>query len=106
VADFRRRRALLPGLCDPADLDALPSCLDELTRSWDAEYEQHVLAGLLALVEPQLSPSTWRAFCRLALDGAAAHTVAAEMGTTVNAVTLAKSRALRKLRQEARDLIE
>lgn len=106
VAEFRRRRAALPELCAPNDLDALPTALDELARAWDTEYERHVLAGLLKLVEPDFAPSVWQAFRRLALDGTAAATVAAELGTTVNAVTLAKSRVLRRLRQEARGLVE
>jgi RNA polymerase sigma-70 factor (ECF subfamily) len=106
VADFRRRRAALPSPRDPDDLDALPSGLDELARAWDAEYERHVLAGLLALAEPELTPSAWRAFRRVALEGAAPRAVAAELGTTVNAVTLAKSRVLRRLREKARGLLE
>jgi RNA polymerase sigma-70 factor (ECF subfamily) len=106
VAEFRRRRAALPDLCDPEDLDYLPSPLDALARAWDGEYERHVLSGLLALVEPEVTPAAWRAFRRIALEGAAPRAVAAEMGTTVNAVTLAKSRVLRRLRQEARGLVE
>jgi RNA polymerase sigma-70 factor (ECF subfamily) len=77
VADFRRRRAALPGPRDPGDLDALPAALDELARAWDAEYERHVLAGLLALVEPEVTPSAWRAFRRVALEGAAPRAVTA-----------------------------
>src|SRR4051812_24255460 len=65
VAEFRRRRAALPGLCDPDNLDALPAALDELARAWDAEYERHVLTGLLALIEPEFTPSAWRAFRRI-----------------------------------------
>jgi RNA polymerase sigma-70 factor (ECF subfamily) len=106
LADFRRRRASLPGLRDADELDAIPSAVDELVRTWDAEFERHVLSGLLALVEPEFTPSAWQAFRRIALDGAAPRIVACEMGTTVNAVTLAKSRVLRRLRQEARGLVE
>lgn len=104
--DFYRRRAALPEQQDQAALDALPSPLDELARAWDTEYDCHVLKGLLALVEPEFTASTWRAFRRVALDGAAPGAVAMELGTTVNAVTLAKSRVLRRLRQEARGLID
>jgi RNA polymerase sigma-70 factor (ECF subfamily) len=106
VAEFRRRGAGLPGLCAPEDLEAIPSPLDELAGAWDAEYERHVLSGLLAVVEPEFTPSAWRAFRRIALEGGSPRDVAAEMGTTVNAVTLAKSRVLRRLRQEARGLVE
>ena len=56
--------------------------------------------------EPEFAPSTWQAFQRLAVDGRPAAEVAAELGTTVNAVLLAKSRVLRRLRQEARGLVD
>jgi RNA polymerase sigma-70 factor (ECF subfamily) len=106
VSDFRRRRAGLPGPRDPDDLDALPSALDDLARAWDEEYERHVLAGLLALAEPEFTAKAWRAFCQVALEGASPRAVAAELGMTVNAVTLAKSRVLRRLRKIACGLVE
>lgn len=105
LAEFRRRRAAHPVHC-VLDDDAFPSPVNELTQLWEAEYEQHVLSGLLALLEPQFSPSTWRAFRRIALEGAVPRTVALEMNTSINAVTLAKSRVLRRLRQEAHGLLE
>lgn len=106
VAEFQRRQAARPALHDPEGLDALPSPIDQLTRAWDAEYERHVLNGLLELIKPDYTPSAWRAFHRVALEGFAPQTVAGEMGLTVNAVTLIKSRILRRLRQEARGLID
>ncbi|HZU37128.1 MAG TPA: sigma-70 family RNA polymerase sigma factor [Gemmataceae bacterium] len=106
TADFCRRRAAMPPVRDFENLDALPSPLDELARTWDAEYERHVLCGLLALVEPEFTPPAWQVFQRLALEGAVPRTVAEEMGMTVNAVTLTKSRVVRRLRQEARGLVD
>jgi RNA polymerase sigma-70 factor (ECF subfamily) len=47
-----------------------------------------------------------QAFQRHVREGRAAAEVAAELGVTVNVVLLAKSRILRRLRQEARGLIE
>jgi RNA polymerase sigma-70 factor (ECF subfamily) len=103
---FFRRRGALPELRDTEALDALPEPLDELARAWDEEYERHVFAGLLAVVQDEFTPSTWRAFRRIALEGASPRAVAAEIGLTVNAVTLAKARVLRRLRQEARGILE
>jgi hypothetical protein len=40
------------------------------------------------------------------VDGLPAAAVAAELGTTVNAVLLAKSRILRRLREEAAGLLD
>jgi len=77
-----------------------------LSKVWDQQHDQHVLRRLLELVEPEFSPAIWLAFQRLALDGLEAARVAAELGTTTNAVLLAKSRVLRRLRQEARGLVD
>jgi RNA polymerase sigma-70 factor (ECF subfamily) len=77
-----------------------------LSRRWDAEHDRHVAHKLLDLIEPEFSPQTWAAFRRQAVDGEKAAAVAAALGTTVNAVLLAKSRVLRRLREEAAELLE
>lgn len=106
VAEFQRRQATLLVLREQEVLDSLPAPVDELARAWDLEYERHVLCGLLELIKPDFSPSAWRIFQRVALEGTSPRSVAQEMGMTVNAVTLIKSRILRRLRHEARGLIE
>ena len=77
-----------------------------LSRLWDDEHDRHVLRRLFAMIEPDFQPSTWQAFRRLVLDGAPAATVATELGLSVNAVFIAKSRILQRLRQEARGLLD
>jgi RNA polymerase sigma factor (sigma-70 family) len=76
------------------------------SRQWDAEHDRFVARRLLDLLEPEFSAGTWAAFRRQAVDGRSAAEVAAELGTTVNAVLLAKSRVLRRLREEATGLID
>ena len=46
------------------------------------------------------APATWQAFQRHALEGRPAAAVAAELGLSLNSVLLAKSRVLKRLRQE------
>jgi RNA polymerase sigma-70 factor (ECF subfamily) len=106
VAEFQRRQSARPALHDPEGLDALPSPIDQLTRAWDAEYERHVLNGLLEFIKPDYTPATWRVFQLVAMEGFTPRIVAEETGLTVNAVTLIKSRILRRLRQEARGLVD
>jgi RNA polymerase sigma-70 factor (ECF subfamily) len=77
-----------------------------LSRLWDEEHDRHVLRKLLALIEPDFRPLTWQAFRRVVLDGAPPAAVAADLDLTVNAVLIAKSRVLQRLRQEARGLLE
>jgi RNA polymerase sigma-70 factor, ECF subfamily len=56
--------------------------------------DEFVLKRLLDLIEPDFQPATWRAFRRQVIDGESAETVAGELGMTVNAVSIAKSRVL------------
>jgi RNA polymerase sigma-70 factor, ECF subfamily len=77
-----------------------------LSRQWDADHDRHVARRLMDLLEPEFSPATWAAFRRQVVDGLSASAAAAELNTTVNAVLLAKSRVLRRLRDEAAGLID
>jgi RNA polymerase sigma-70 factor (ECF subfamily) len=78
----------------------------ELSRQWDAEHDRHVVGRLLEMIRPDFSASTWQAFRRYALDGDTPAQVAAELRLSVNAVCVARSRVLRRLRQEARGLLD
>jgi len=104
LRDFWRARQGRPQAAGGSDfgqlLDQLEDPNSDLSRLWDREHDQHVARGLLAYLEPQFEPNTWLAFRRVVLDGAKPAVVAAEIGTSVNAVLLAKSRILRRLRQE------
>jgi RNA polymerase sigma-70 factor (ECF subfamily) len=103
LREFWRRR---PAPGSGSVLDQLEDPRSNLSRDWDRQHEQHVLYSLLDLVEPEFSESAWCAFRRLTLDGVPARQVAVELGTTVNAVLISKSRVLARLRQAARDLLE
>ena len=77
----------------------------DLSRRWDREHDQHVARHMLARIEPEFKPTTWRAFRLLVLDGREAEAVAAEVGLSLNAVFIAKSRVLRRLREEMTGLV-
>jgi RNA polymerase sigma-70 factor (ECF subfamily) len=78
----------------------------DLSAQWDREHDEHVARRAMELVEPEFKPSTWQAFRRTALDGADPETVAAELGLTVNAVFIARSRVLARLRREVGGLVD
>ena len=63
------------------------------------------LPEALAIVQPDFQANTWEAFRRFAIDGHPAAEVAAELGLNVNSVLQAKSRILRRLREEAGELL-
>jgi RNA polymerase sigma-70 factor, ECF subfamily len=77
----------------------------DVARQWDREHDEHVVRKLLSAVKADFKPTTWEAFRRLALDGLPAARVAEELGMPENAVLLAKSRVIRRLRREAGDLL-
>jgi RNA polymerase sigma-70 factor (ECF subfamily) len=87
-------------------LDRLEDPQSDLSRLWDQEHDTHVVRRLLAQIRPDFEPATWRAFERVVLEGAKPAAVAAELGTTVNAVFIAKHRVLRGLRQAGRGLLD
>jgi len=60
----------------------------------------------LELVRAEFEPRTWDAFWRVAVDGRPASAVADELAMAAPAVRMAKSRVLRRLRQEVGDLID
>ena len=87
-------------------LDQLADPNSSLSHLWDQQHDQHVAARLMEMIQPQFEAKTWQAFRRVALDGMKAAIVAQELGISVNAVLLAKSRVLSRLRQELRGLTD
>jgi RNA polymerase sigma-70 factor (ECF subfamily) len=109
LRNYRRRQVRKPAVVlDPCDafLDGLATPSSELAREWDLDHDRHVFQELQAVVQPAFAPPTWEAFRRFAIEGVPAEQVAVELGLTVNAVTLAKSRILRRLREAAGDLLQ
>jgi RNA polymerase sigma-70 factor (ECF subfamily) len=88
---------LLAQLADPTS---------DLARQWDQDHDRHVFQKLLAIVEGDFEPSTWQAFTRFAVAGRPAAQVAGELGMTESAVVQAKFRILKRLREEAGELLD
>lgn len=107
---FWRTRDRSPQAGGGSDMDAKLAQLDdpasEMTLIWNQDHDRHALRHLLALAEPHFEATTWRAFSRVALEGAKPDEVAEELGISRNAVVVAKCRVLNRLRQESTGLIE
>ena len=91
VRNYRRRYSEgLLSWVNPFDafLDGLGEPNSELAREWDLDHDRHVFQKLQAIVQPAFDPATWEAFRRFAIEGLPAAQVAAELGLSVNAVTL------------------
>ncbi len=105
VTDFyKSARRRDRGAGDTAALERLaevPAPLDE--ADWDREYERQVLAWAADRVRGEFQPSTWRAFWLTAVDGRPGPDAAKELGLSLGAVHVARSRVLARLRAVVRD---
>lgn len=110
VRDYFRGQKYRPTATGDSDflrrLDELESPDSALGRLWDREHDEHVAAALMQRVQGDFAPATWQAFCRHALEGEPAVRVAEALGLSLNSVLLAKSRVLKRLRQESAGLVE
>jgi RNA polymerase sigma-70 factor, ECF subfamily len=102
-----RKRPDSPG--ELAFLASLSECEDPdsaISQLWDRDHDDHVLRTLMIWAEPEFELKTWQAFRRQALEEGRPQEVAAELEMPVNAVLIAKSRVLRRLRELSRGLID
>jgi RNA polymerase sigma-70 factor (ECF subfamily) len=73
---------------------------------WEAEWERRLFAWACDQVRREVSDASWQAFWRTAIDGLPGKRVAAELGLSVAAVYLAKSRVLARLKELVRSAQE
>lgn len=110
LRDFCRARRSRPAATGDIGIMRMLEQLDdphsELCRLWEQEHDQYLVERALKLIEPEFASTTWRAFWRLTRDGMDASAVAAELGVSTNAVFIAKSRVLKRLRTEIEGLID
>jgi RNA polymerase sigma-70 factor (ECF subfamily) len=107
VTDFRRRAGRQPRAAGGTDahdrLMELPA--EESHESAVADEDvRAVYERCVGLIRSEFEERTWRAFWRVAVDDRPAAEVAAELGMTPGAVYIAKSRVLKRLRDEFGDL--
>lgn len=87
-------------------LDELEDAGSQQSKTWDEEHDRHVVRRLLELIGPEFEPTTWRAFQLLVLQEKDTTEVASLCALSVNAVRIAKSRVLNRLRQEIEGLVD
>jgi RNA polymerase sigma-70 factor (ECF subfamily) len=88
-----------------ADLDGL-AATSELEACWEAEYQQHLAARALRVMQADFQETTWRACWEVVVGRRTPAAVAADLGLTVAAVYAAKFRVLGRLRQELQGLFD
>ena len=87
-------------------LDQLPASDGNVPPDWDETYQGEVLNRALRALRPEFSQRTWQAFEQVALRDLPPKEVATELGLSLNAVYVAKSRVLKRLREELEGLME
>lgn len=110
LRDFWRARRIRPRATGDSDFQEMLEQLQDpntgLSHQWDKEHDRFVTQRLLQTLRAEFQEQTWSAFQKLVVEGQTPSEVAAELGITVNAVFIAKSRVLSRLRQEAKGLID
>lgn len=85
-------------------LAELPDPDPESTVLFDGEYRRRLFEWAAEAVRPEFTLKTWEAFWRTAVDGRRPKEVADELGLTVGAVYIARSRVLARLRGQIEQL--
>jgi RNA polymerase sigma-70 factor, ECF subfamily len=87
----------LEEVCNPASA---------LSAQFDREHDEYFAARAMRIVKVDFEPTTWRAFELQVLEGRSPKVVAESLQITLNAVIKAKSRVLKRLRQELSRIVE
>lgn len=104
IIEFRQRLGRRPEAIGGSNAqNRLAELVDEYACSSESGTEVEFLHGLLELVRNEFENQTWMAFWKTTVDGESAADAAADLNMTRNAVYLAKSRVLRRLREEFTD---
>ncbi len=73
---------------------------------WEREYEARLFEWAADNVRDCFRPATWQAFWQTAVEGREPSAVAAELGLSLGAIYIARSRVLARVREQARRLQE
>ena len=87
-------------------LEAQPADDPSATALFEAEYRRRLFRWAADEVKSEFAPKTWNAFWQTAVEGRPPGDVAAELGLSVGAVYIARSRALARLRHRIGQLGE
>jgi RNA polymerase sigma-70 factor (ECF subfamily) len=101
--DHRKRR-LTEHSCDGDAIEGIAG--QDVDEDWDGAFSSQVLQAGLERAKPHFEPTTWRAFERVWLDGQTPAETAQELAMGITSVYLAKSRVLKRLEQEIRQIAD
>ncbi len=110
IADHARRKGNQPAVLGGSDAQQrLQQVPDDIAPETDSELkltdDAILIRGALELVQVEFEPRTWQACFETTVHGRRGADVAADLGMSVGAVYIAKSRVLKRLREELQDLL-
>lgn len=94
----RRQRPHLAQL--PAETMDRQAGADGAAELTEEEYRHFLVGRAVQIMQADFAPATWKAFWEVVVEGRPGAEVARELGLSINAVYLARSRVLTRLRQE------
>jgi len=77
----------------------------EFSLLWDQEHDRYVVQRIFALVKREFEANEYAIFKRYTLDGESPAALAKEYGVAIGQVYKIKFRVLKRLREEAKDLV-
>jgi RNA polymerase sigma-70 factor, ECF subfamily len=107
---FWRQKCSRPGAVGGSEhlamAEELQDPASQLSRAWDEEYRRAVCDRLFVAIEHEFEGKTMAAFRSVALEGKRPADVAAELQMTPNAVRIAQSRVLRRMRELGEGILD
>lgn len=100
IGRFLRQRAAQHAVANDCDLFEAPD------PGWSADFQAHLMRLGLERIQADFEPLTWRVFVRVWFDNQPALAIAAEQNVTIDVVYTAKSRVLKRLREEIMHLAD
>jgi RNA polymerase sigma-70 factor (ECF subfamily) len=102
--DRQRRQRALPAVGAGELVEV--AAPDAATALFEAEYRRHLVGRAVEIMQTDFQPGTWKAVWAVVVEEKPAAVVAAELGLGLDAVYAARSRVLRRLRQELAGLLD
>jgi len=102
---FRRAARLPLSVAETAMLQSLDERVDNSQEEeWEADYQRQLLSWAVEKIKPEYAPRIWHAFEATALKERSPDDVASELGISKNAIAVAKSRVLQRLKEKVRTI--
>lgn len=104
--DYLRARPVADGSNGQAMLEEVIDSGGAMSDVWDREYQHYMVQSLLARIAHEFEATTWSAFLGVTFQEGRTAEVARRLGITSNAVRIAKSRVLQRLRQVGAEILD